>query len=84
MNTKRVELFGVVLWPAFLAASATVGVLFTLIDPASVHLFGSKESVSREMSYTVGFFAFWILYAATSFAAVWLHDKNRADDKSLT
>ncbi len=84
MNEKRVALFGVVLWPAFLAAAATVGVLFTLIDPANVHLFGSKEPLSREMSYTVGFFAFWIIHAATSLAAVWLHDKNRTIDKSLT
>ncbi len=84
MNEKRVELLGVVLWPAFLAAAATVGVVFTLVDPEHVHLFGSQESVSREMAYTIGFFGFWVLYAATSYASVWLHDKNRRDRKPLT
>lgn len=79
MNEKQVELFGVVLWPAFLAAAATIGIVFTLIDPASVHLFGSRETLSREMAYTLGFFGFWFLYAATSYASVWLHDKNLRD-----
>jgi hypothetical protein len=77
MNERRIALLGVVLWPAFLAAAATVGVVFTLIDPANVHPFGSQESVSREMAYTIGFFGFWILYAATSYASVWLHEKNQ-------
>lgn len=84
MNARRVELFGVVLWPAFLAAACTVGVVFTLVDPANVHPFGSREAVTREMAYTLGFFGFWLLYAATSFASVWLHEKNQKDRQSLT
>jgi hypothetical protein len=72
----KAALWGVVLWPAFLAAALTVGVLFTLIDPESIHLFGSREGVSRQAAHTVGFFSFWLLYAAACFASVWLHRKN--------
>jgi hypothetical protein len=75
-HLPKAELFGVVLWPAFLAAALTVGIVFTLIDPESIHLFGSQESVSRQAAYTIGFFGFWVIYAATSFASLWLHLKN--------
>ncbi len=74
-----VQRLGVVLWPAFLAAGVTVGVVFTLIDPENIHLFGSRESVSRQSAYSVGFFCFWFLYAFTAAASIWLHEKNVAD-----
>jgi hypothetical protein len=73
------EIWGVVLWPAFLAASATVGVLFTLVDPVSIHLFGSREPVSRQTAHSLGFILFWFLYAVTSYTSVWLHRRNLAN-----
>jgi hypothetical protein len=76
IDHPRVELWGVVLWPAFLAAAVTVGIVFTLIDPESIQLFGSHEGVSREAAYTVGFFAFWALFSLACLTSVWLHRKN--------
>jgi glycerol-3-phosphate acyltransferase PlsY len=76
IDHPRIELFGVIFWPAFLAATITVGIVFTLIDPENIHLFGSSETVSRQVAYTVGFFAFWALYSLACLTSVWLHRKN--------
>lgn len=55
-----------VLWPGFFMAIPAVGIAFTLIDPADLHLFGSPVEVSRLGAYTVGFFLFWALGSACS------------------
>ena len=55
-----------VLWPGFLVAIPAVGVLFTLVDPADVHLFGRSFEGSRLGAYTIGFVFFWIVGAGCS------------------
>ena len=55
-----------VLWPGFLLAIPTVGIVFTLLDPADLHLFGEPLAVSRLGAYTLGFFFFWIVGSASS------------------
>ena len=47
--------WGAVLWPAFLGAALADAILFTLIDPASITLYGMQSGVSRPAAYTVGF-----------------------------
>jgi hypothetical protein len=55
-----------ILWPSFLMAVPAVGVVFTLVDPADLHLLGAPLEASRIGAYTLGFFFFWALGAASS------------------
>lgn len=55
-----------VLWPAFLMAIVTEGVLFSMIDPQELAIVGMYLSGSREAAYTVGFLVFWALFACSS------------------
>jgi len=55
-----------ILWPSFLVASAANGLFFTLFDPADLVVFGRGIELGRMEVYTVGFFAFWALGAASS------------------
>lgn len=55
-----------VLWPSFLMAIAAVGIGFTLVDPGELQVFGEPLELGRTAVYTLGFFAFWALGAASS------------------
>lgn len=52
-----------VLWPAFIGAAITVGVLFSLIDPLQIEWVHIHLNDSREAAYTTGFVLFWIVYS---------------------
>ena len=60
-----------VLWPSFLMAAVAVGVVFSMIDPQELVFIGLHLADSREAAYTVGFFVFWALFAASS-ALTWV------------
>lgn len=47
------------LWPAFLAACALELVVFAVVDPLELHLFGQPIAFSRQAIYTGAFFVFW-------------------------
>ncbi len=68
---------GATLWPAFLGAAVGDAILFTLIDPASIALFGVHADVSRPAAYTLGFFALWGLMIATGITTLWLSEAKR-------
>jgi hypothetical protein len=55
-----------VLWPGFITAIPAVGVVFTLLDPADLHLFGEPLALSRLGAYTLGFLFFWAIGSACS------------------
>ena len=55
-----------VLWPGFVMAIPMVGIVFTLLDPADLHLFGEPLAVSRLGAYTLGFLFFWAMGSACS------------------
>jgi hypothetical protein len=55
-----------VLWPSFVIGGMAEGVFFTLFDPMELHLFGEPLELGRMAIYTIGFFAFWALAAASS------------------
>jgi hypothetical protein len=57
---------GRVLWPGFVMAIPAVGIVFTLVDPEDLHLFGAPIEASRLGAYSVGFLFFWALGAACS------------------
>jgi hypothetical protein len=54
-----------ILWPGFVMAIPAVGVVFTLVDPEELHWSGSAAA-NRMAAYTLGFFFFWALGAASS------------------
>lgn len=55
-----------ILWPGFVVAIPTVGIVFTLIDPADLHLFGEPLALSRLGAYSLGFLFFWAMGSACS------------------
>lgn len=55
-----------ILWPSFVVAGIAEAVFFTLVDPQELYLFGEPVSFSRIATYSIGFFAFWVLCAASS------------------
>jgi len=54
-----------VLWPSFLTAAISVGILFSLIDPEVLSIHGNVE-LSDVVIYSIAFFVFWVLGAITS------------------
>lgn len=68
---RRLQQWGVILWPSFVAAGLASVVFFAFIDPlllAEISFPGS--SPSRELGYTLGFFMFWTVTAMAS-AMTW-------------
>ena len=61
-----------ILWPGFVAAIPAVGVIFSVVDPAELHLFGTSFEGNRLGAYTLGFFFFWALGSACSALTVLL------------
>ncbi|HWQ39239.1 MAG TPA: hypothetical protein VNM24_11635 [Burkholderiales bacterium] len=55
-----------ILWPSFVVAGVVEGVFFTLFDPMELLLFGAPIGWSRTAVYSVGFFVFWAVCAASS------------------
>jgi hypothetical protein len=55
-----------ILWPGFLMAIPAVGIVFTLVDPADLHAFGSPLGLSRLGAYSLGFLLFWALGSGCS------------------
>lgn len=48
-----------VMWPAFLVAGLLEMVVFAMVDPQDMHLFGGPVPSSRLGVYTLMFFVFW-------------------------
>lgn len=61
-----------ILWPGFLVAIPTVGIVFTLVDPADLHAFGAPLGLSRLGAYSLGFLLFWVLGSTCSALTVLL------------
>ncbi|MCC7548831.1 MAG: hypothetical protein IT532_13780 [Burkholderiales bacterium] len=55
-----------ILWPAFVIAGAAEAVFFTVFDPRDLRLYGEPLEASRTAIYSVGFFALWLVAAASS------------------
>lgn len=68
-----------VLWPAFLCAAALEVVVFTFVDPADLQqLNGAALGLSATAAYSLAFFAFWLICAASGALTLLLH--GSADD----
>ena len=55
-----------ILWPSFLVGGIAEGVFFTLIDPQELYLLGEPVHWLPTAVYSVGFFLFWGVAAASS------------------
>lgn len=55
-----------VLWPSFLVAGIAEIVFFTVVNPQELYLLGEPVRYSPITTYSIGFFGFWILCAASS------------------
>jgi len=66
-----------ILWPSFLMAGISVGVIFSLIDPATLVVLGNSLEYSNVVIYSIGFFVFWILGAIASGLTALLMCKSR-------
>lgn len=54
-----------ILWPSFLIAGAASAVVFALVDPLDVAIFGYIR-LERDALYAAGFFFFWLVAAGSS------------------
>lgn len=61
-----------VLWPSFLVAGVAESLFFTLVNPRELYLFGETVAFSPIATYSIGFFAFWAVCAASSLLTVYL------------
>jgi hypothetical protein len=61
------------LWPSFIVAAAANAVFFTVIDPRELYLFGQPVEFGRLATYSIGFFLFWAVTAASSAFSLLLH-----------
>lgn len=63
----------VVLWPGFLMACVSSGIIFSLIDPEELLILDKHWHLSSLGFYTIGFLLFWALGCiASSLTAVLL------------
>lgn len=69
----RLRLLGAVLWPSFLTAGVATMVFFANIDPETLRSQTLPDwQISRQAGYTIGFFMFWAVTAASSLLSVFL------------
>jgi len=71
-----------ILWPSFLMAGLESAVVFALIDPLDVSIFGYIRP-EREMLYALGFFFFWLVAALSSLLTVFMSPKDIKDQNSI-
>jgi hypothetical protein len=62
-----------IVWPSFLMAGVMEMVVFAMVDPQDLHFFNQAIDVSRQGIYTLSFFIFWIICAASSSLSLFLY-----------
>lgn len=61
-----------ILWPSFLVAGLAEIAFFAIIDPQDLYLFGQPVHFSALATYSIGFFAFWAVCAASSYVTCFM------------
>jgi hypothetical protein len=59
-------------WAAFLAACLLEVSVFAVVDPEQLHWPNFLAKTSRQTTYTLAFFCFWLISAACCSLALWL------------
>lgn len=57
-----------IIWPSFLIAGIAEILFFTLINPQELYLLGQPVNFSAIATYSIGYFGFWVICAASSYA----------------
>ena len=57
-----------ILWPSFLVAAVVEVLFFFVVNPQELYLFGEPVQYSPMATYSIGFFGFWAICAASSMA----------------
>ena len=65
-----------VLWPSFIAGAAGTVLFFAILDPVDLRFVGPLE-LGRKSGYTLGFFFFWSVAAASSWLTCFLQSRAR-------
>ena len=71
-----------ILWPSFLVAGIAEGLLFTVIHPEDILLFGESIAISNEGIYTLGFFIIWAFCALSSALTIFVLPKSGGSAKT--
>lgn len=61
-----------VLWPSFLAACALSMLVFSLVNPADLHVGERAWGLSATTTYSLAFFCFWAATGAAAAVTAWL------------
>ena len=61
-----------VLWPSFVIGGGAEAVFFTVINPQELFLLGEPVEMGSLATYSIGFFLFWAVAAASSAFTVFL------------
>lgn len=69
----------VILWPSFLIAGVASAIVFALIDPLDVAIFGYIRP-SREWLYAIGFFLFWVMAGLSSTLSIIMNPEPDTTD----
>ena len=72
-----------ILWPSFLMAGFASAVIFALIDPLDVAIFGYLRP-EREVLYAAGFFFFWFMGAMSSLLTLYIVPKDGDDRNDIS
>jgi hypothetical protein len=71
-----------ILWPSFLMAGVASAVVFALVDPLDVAIFGHIRP-EREILYASGFFFFWLIAALSSMLTVFMTPQGHAQQDDI-
>lgn len=81
---QRIQQWGAVLWPSFVAAGLASMVFFAFVDPLQLRAISfPQHAISRELGYTLGFFMFWVVTAMASAVTWYLSRPLPADDDDV-
>lgn len=75
-----------ILWPSFIAAGIAEILFFTLVNPSDLYIFGEAVPLSAMATYSLGFFAFWLITGVSSWLTCYLQcpldqaGRNRGPD----
>ncbi|MGE8215603.1 hypothetical protein D3C87_283430 [compost metagenome] len=81
---QLIQQWGTILWPSFVAAGLASMVFFAFVDPLRLRdISFPAHALSRELGYTLGFFMFWAVTAASSGVTWYLSRPLRRDDDDV-
>lgn len=72
-----------VLWPGFLVAGLATAIVFSVVDPGELNVFGKPLEAPPEAVYTIGFLLAWLLCALSSALTLYTMPGKLADTDEL-